>query len=111
MEYRDLKLGEIKRDGDELIGAHWLPDGAWRAVRSELGRKVTKGDLAWGSYRRPLKSKVAASSTSSNNDRSAIALILEYKDVLKYSENGTYYRELLGRWLVRVRDYIAQQHL
>ena len=72
MEYRNLKLGEIKRDGDELIGAHWLPDGVWRAVGSELGRKVTRGDLAWGSYRRPLKSKVAASSTSSNNARSAI---------------------------------------
>ena len=45
-----------------------------------------------------------------NKARDDIALILEYKDVLKYSENGTYYRELLGKWLARVRDYIAQQH-
>lgn len=53
MKYRRLKMGEVKRSGDQLsqIGQNF-----WTKVISEIGTRVSIKDDGW-KYRRPIKDK------------------------------------------------------
>ena len=60
-KFRFLKLGEIKRVGDSLCNHGALliygDQADWTMLDAEVGSKVTKEDLLFGKYRRPLKTK------------------------------------------------------
>jgi len=77
--YRWLRLGEVKKLGDQLcimVGADDPDCGGWIDLSYELGEKVSKKDLAECKYRRPLKSNVAARSASTNTARQCTTSIL-----------------------------------
>jgi hypothetical protein len=61
MKYRMLKLGELKKAGDEHMCRSYPND--FTKLSKEIGHRVTAADLQWGWYRRPLGINKARKST------------------------------------------------
>lgn len=79
MKYRKLRVGEIIRHGDEFLSNYCH---RWVSDTIDVGNKVK----AWHvQYRRPLKSKVAASSTSSNKSYKSALISFRKIDSMRIS--------------------------